>query len=490
MREYLLWIMLLAIWNIVLFFDNALGVSVVLFIVPLLGFMYYVLKKNKKINNKKGLLYMIPITLLSITYMLFDNELFSVLNVFAIPVLITFMYIYTVNPTYRIGNIIKNVFRLLLFPYKFVARLYRVTIIRLKEIFRMTDKSTRVLKMLLIVIPITVVIIALLSSADMIFGNIFSVFLDKLLDILRLEFFDNLLGRITMFIIVFFVIGCTVMYLTYDYNKEEDNKKSNNKNRDLLTIKSLTTVLNIIYIVFGYIQIKSLLLHSVSSGINYAEYARQGFFELMVVSIINITLILITRKYETKNNIKEYRYVKVMNVLMVFLTIIIIASSFIRMHMYEAAFGYTTLRLLVFVTLITEAILMIPTVMYIFNSKVNIVKSYMIITLCAYIACNFMNMDYLIARRNVNRYYSVKDIDIDYLMNYNADNVPVIIELYNKDIEEDLSLDINDYLYSLKYTYTGHENEIFGFNLSRNKAKKLLEKVELIRDYRDYSEVE
>ena len=186
MREYLLWIMLLAIWNIVLFFDNALGVSVVLFIVPLLGFMYYVLKKNKKINNKKVLLYMIPITLLSITYMLFDNELFSVLNVFAIPVLITFMYIYTVNPTYRIGNIIKNVFRLLLFPYKFVARLYRVTIIRLKEIFRMTDKSTRVLKMLLIVIPITVVIIALLSSADMIFGNIFSVFLDKLLDILLL----------------------------------------------------------------------------------------------------------------------------------------------------------------------------------------------------------------------------------------------------------------------------------------------------------------
>ena len=140
-------------------------------------------------------------------------------------------------------------------------------------------------------------------------------------------------------------------------------------------------VLNIIYIVFDFIQIKSLIFHSVSSDINYAYYARQGFFELLVVSIINLTIILITRRFENKNNKKEFKFIKIMDVIMIFLTIVIIVSSFLRMHIYEMEYGYTVLRLLVFAVLITEAILMIPTVMYIFNKEFNIVKSYMLITL-------------------------------------------------------------------------------------------------------------
>ena len=304
MREYLIWLVLLALWNIVLLFGNTFGVNVVLFIIPLLGFLYYVLKKSGKIRNKKGLLYMIPITLLSCTYFLFDSELFTILNVFVIPILITFMFIYTIKPTYTFVGIFKGIFRLFLLPYKYVARFYRVLTIRMKEKFKMTNKSTRVLKMLLIVVPITIFIIALLSSADTIFGSIFKDFLDELLNILKFKFFDNLLGRITMFIVILFVLGCITMYLVYEYDGEEDKKKVS-VSRDLFTIKTLTTVLNIVYAVFGYIQIKSLIFHSVSSGINYAEYARRGFFELMFVSLINITLILITRKFETDDNKKE-----------------------------------------------------------------------------------------------------------------------------------------------------------------------------------------
>ena len=178
-----------------------------------------------------------------------------------------------------------------------------------------------------------------------------------------------------------------------------------------------------------------------------------------------------------------------MNVIMVVLTIIIIASSFIRMHMYESAYGYTILRLLVFVTLITEAILMIPTVMYIFNSKVNIVKSYMIIILCAYVITNFANIDYLIARRNVNRYYSVNDIDLDYLKNFTSDNVGVLIELYDKTEDKELKEKLSDYFYSLKYMYN-EESNVFEYNISRYKAKNKIEKVKLIKDYKDYLDIE
>ena len=110
------------------------------------------------------------------------------------------------------------------------------------------------------------------------------------------------------------------------------NGEKETKKRDLFTIKFLFIVLNIIYVVFDFIQIKSLLLHSVASNINYAEYARQGFFQLMIVSVINIAIILISKKFENKDNEKEFKFIKAMGILMVLLTIVIIISSFLRMQ--------------------------------------------------------------------------------------------------------------------------------------------------------------
>ena len=160
-----------------------------------------------------------------------------------------------------------------------------------------------------------------------------------------------------------------------------------------------------------------------------------------------------------------------MNVIMVFLTIIIIVSSFLRMNLYESAYGYTTLRLLVYVILMTETILMIPTVMYIFNSNVNIFKAYFVIILCSYVITNYMNIDYMVARRNVNRYYINDKIDLDYLRNYGYDNIPVLVELYNKTDDLILKEDLREYLETMKDL---NETSIFEFNISKYRANKLL----------------
>ena len=476
MAGYFIWIILLALWNTILFFARDYNLNVILFIIPLMGYLYYVLKRNNKIINKKGLLYIIPIILLSLTYLIFSNSLFRVLNFFAIIVLISFMFIYTTNETYNICLLAKRVIYYLFEPYKYIARLFRVTIMKIKDRIKMKDKTSKLIKTLLIVIPIAIVIIALLSSADMIFGEIFGNILDDLLDILKIEFIDKLLGRIFVFIIIFFMIGCTTMYIMFEKN-EKDEVKKETKSIDLLTSKVLLCVLNIIYIVFDFIQIKSLIFHSVSSDINYAYYARQGFFELLVVSIINLTIILITRRFENKNNKKEFKFIKIMDVIMIFLTIVIIVSSFLRMHIYEMEYGYTVLRLLVFAVLITEAILMIPTVMYIFNKEFNIVKSYMLITLVAFLVVNFMDMDYLIARRNVNRYYYVDDIDINYLENYSYDNVPVLIELFNKTEDTKIKEELDYYLHDVKENVEA-KRSIIEFNISHYWAKRLLDNYE------------
>ena len=472
MSSYILWILLLAIWNVILFYGNELGISVILFIAPLLTFIYMFLSKNKKINNKKGLLYMVPILLLSLSYLLFSNSLFNTINCVVITLLFGVLYVYTIKPVSKIGDLVDKTISLLVLPLTYIGNFFRVSTSRFSEKLKVSSKTKKVLLSCLIVLPIVLIVIALLSSADLIFGELFDKVFGRIFDFIRDVLFDDFFGRIITFIIVFFAIGTSMMYLLYEFpGKEKEAVVKETKTRDVFTIKLLVSVLNIIYIIFDVIQIKSLMLHSVASNINYAEYARQGFFELLVVSIINIAIILISKKFETKDNEKDFNYINIMNVIMVFLTIIIIVSSFLRMNLYESAYGYTTLRLLVYVILMTETILMIPTVMYIFNSNVNIFKAYFVIILCSYVITNYMNIDYMVARRNVNRYYINDKIDLDYLRNYGYDNIPVLVELYNKTDDLILKEDLREYLETMKDL---NETSIFEFNISKYRANKLL----------------
>ncbi len=474
MSSYIIWILLLALWNVILFYGNDLGLNVVLFMIPLLTFVYIFLRKNEKINNKKGLLYLIPMSLLSLTYLLFDDTSFSALNCIAITVLFGVLYVFTIKPVDRLSELVDEAISLLVVPITYIGNFFRVSTAKIREKIKVSKKARKILLSCLIVLPIVLIVVSLLSSADLIFGELFDKIFGGIIDFIEDVIFDDFFGRLIVFIIVFFAIGTSMMYILYEYPKKNDKKiVKETKTRDVFTIKLLVSVLNVIYIIFDVIQIKSLMLHSVATTINYAEYARRGFFELLIVSVINIAIILVSKKFETKDNEKEFNYINIMNVLMVFLTIIIIVSSFLRMNLYESAYGYTTLRLLVYVALMTETILMIPTVMYIFNSNIKIFKSYIVIILCAYVITNYMDIDYLVARRNVNRYYVNEKIDIDYLKNYGYDNIPVLVELYNKTDDLYVKEELREYLTIMKEDIDQYS--VFTFKLSRYKAYKALE---------------
>ena len=476
MSEFIIYIFLLSLWNLILFYGNSYGMQVTLFMIPLLIYIYYFLKKNKKINNKYGLLFMIPIVLLSLTYFIYDNSTFSILNKLVIFILFFLMYIFTINPSYKLDKIFTDGVTLVFAPIACIGKFFKEVGNKISINIKLSNKTKKVLKSLLIVLPVVIIVLILLSSADMIFDDIFSSIFRKIGDLFRFRIFNDLISKIIYTLIIFTVIGVDSIYLLRDYNKENIKVKES-KTKDLFTIKLLVSILNIIYIIFDFIQIKSLLLHHVSSGFNYATYARQGFFELLVVSVINISIILISKNMQNKDNEKEFKFINIMSIIMVFLTIIIIISSFMRMNLYENAYGYTMLRLLVYVTLITEGILMIPTVMYIFNPKFNIVKSYMIILISVYTIITFMNFDYLIAERNIYRYYNDNKIDIEYLENSANDNIPLLVELYNKTENEKIKLSLESYFSYMKSS--NDMDNVFEYNLSKDRAYKELKKINI-----------
>lgn len=158
---------------------------------------------------------------------------------------------------------------------------------------------------------------------------------------------------------------------------------------------------------------------------------------------------------------------------MVFLTFIIIVSAFLRMYLYEQAYGYTLLRLLVYVTLFTEVVLLIPTVKYIINPETKITRDYIIIIVFIYTFINLINIDSVIAKKNIERYYETTKIDLMYLESYSTDNIPDLINLYKNSNDKELKYELKEYFKNVDTSITCFQE----YNLSKIKARDLIKEM-------------
>jgi len=466
MNKFFTWILLLVIGNSILFYDKDLGISVILFVVPLLVFLYYVFKEKHLIKNKYGLLLMIPIILLSLTYFIYNNNFFGFMNLFVIPILFVIMYIMAINPSSKAIQFFKDVVVLFFKPFKYLDDCCSQLADYISCKIKISDKTKIVVKSIVIILPILFIILLLLSSADMIFNSAFSRLFNWLEDIMDDFSLYNVMGRLIQLSLLFIYLSLVILFLVKDFSKKEPISKEK-KTSDNFTIKLLLTVLNVVYVIFDIIQIKSLIFHSVGDGITYAEYARQGFFQLMFVSLINISIILYSKKYKNQDS----KYINIMSIVMVILTFVIIVSSFLRMNLYEQEYGYTLLRLLVYITLFTEVILLIPTVKYIINPQTKILNYYIVIIVSVYTFINFINIDGVIAEKNIKRYYDNSKLDLYYLENYSTDNVSYLIRLYDKADDKNIKKDLKSYLSRLDTSMDGFQE----LNLSKVYAKKLID---------------
>lgn len=201
----------------------------------------------------------------------------------------------------------------------------------------------------------------------------------------------------------------------FQIQKEREYKEREAKNygnKYSFTIKLLLIALNVIYLIFCYIQIKSLFAKiNLEESFNYAYYARSGFFQLMFVSLINFVVILISSKL---NSNKE-KVIKALNILLVVFTIIIVLSSMYRMNMYEMEYGLTYLRVFVYIILITELIVFVPLTIYIIKDNFKFIKWGLGIALTVYCVVNFVNLEKIIVTKNINRNPEEKDIDYNYI---------------------------------------------------------------------------
>lgn len=446
----------LSLWQSLLFWKQDLGISVLLFTIPIIWITTKLLKGN--IKNKKALLISIPIIVLSSTYFIFDNLTFYLINIVLIPILYLIMIIWAISD-FQIKSIIYKIILMIFEPLNYIGDVIRAV---LKE-FNPKEKDEQIgekkeknniFKAVCFTGIIALIVIGLLCSADNEFAKIFSTIF-KDINIFNVS---ELTGRIIIIIIAFFYFaGFFMNMLDKENGLKEFEKDEKAEKKESYTIRMMITVLNLVYLVFCFTQIKVLFTEQ---NIKYSEFARKGFFQLMIVSLINIVMILKANNKNLRENEKQDKYKKTMCIVMVIFTLVIIISAFARMTLYQQNYGYTRLRVLVDLTLITEIILLIPTVIYILENKINLIKTYFVIIVTMYCIVNFVNIDKFIVKNNINRYKETGNIDLNYL-----------IEMNNTDlVEQLLELDNTEFKYSEKlYSQSNIDKQLIKEKIERQK---------------------
>lgn len=407
----------IAILQSILFYGNKIGISMLIFEIIFNGILLFIFAKKNKIKNKTGIILIFPILVLSSTYFIFTNKTFYIANIFIIMLLNILMYIIMVNEKTELKNnliylykLIINIMSKIKFPINYTKR-------EVEEYIGKNNKNHKInkndwkktVKSLIIVFFIVGIVLILLSSADEIFANLFSG-IGNIFKNINIKSISSFVLRSILVIIIYILILNSIFKIQKE-NKKEINYLKNKKALDKFTVKLLLISLNLIYLIFCFIQVKSLFLErtNMNSSFNYANYARTGFFQLMFVTFINFIIILVTNRNSKKS-------VKILNVLLVIFTIIIAISSMYRMYMYSSEYGFTYLRIFVYIILITEIITFIPILIYIFNDKIDFLKWCFIISIIVYCSINYINIENIIVNQNINKEDSSK-IDYEYLYN-------------------------------------------------------------------------
>jgi len=469
-----------------LFYKKGLGISYPIFVLVLYGVIIFNLRDKIEFKISFETILTVPIILLSLTYLIFSNYVFWFLNFMIIPALIFAQTVLITKNNYYKWFDPRFIFDLLIAIFVRTLNYMYKPIILLSQIKKRNIESdkkasvvTKVIIGLLISVPLVFVVIILLSEADKVFEYWIDSFVRRFINL-------NLADFIAQLIIGVFVCLTAFSYLwSLRNDKDKDFCKSIGDNfrvkkiLDPIIVLTVLITVNMIYVVFTVIQF-SYLFGSISSllpeGVTYAEYARRGFFELVAVTIINVSILIgIINLTKIENSIIS-GILKIMNSCLVACTMVMLLSAHFRMSLYEQEYGYTYLRVFTHAFMLFIFAILVVTLIKVWKENFCLIKSYIVISIIAYLAINFFNVDVFIADNNIKRYKAdnSKTIDTEYLSNLSNDAVPYLVKLLD-DKNEEVVKDVKYVLNSRKKRLES-KKDWQSFNISDFRAKNVLEK--------------
>lgn len=469
--KYLVGAILLGLLFYFCFYDYYINIAGLVYPLFLIGLYIITWKtmKNQEIQFQKHCLgYVVCSFLLAISTILTTNFLIIFLNTVGIIILylITLCKCYLTNKEMGMQGYIMTIGRCISGAFVCSRFFFKHTKGKIRIKRSNSEKSKNIILGILLAIIFLIVVAPLLSQADPVFRKILHSPFQK---VHITNGYEIVRGICFVFIpaILFYGLICSC-YIRYI---EPEERAYSLWKPDAIII--MTGIIAITYILFCSIQITYLFggLFELPEGITYAEYARQGFFQLLWVAVINIGLVLLLKIRCTPSK-------KLNSILLVLsvCTVIMMISSAYRMILYVKVYDLTRLRFLVLWFLIFLMFVVGQTMYYIYHTKFRIGKWIFTTALVAYMILSFGRMDYIIAKYNINSNEYITPNNFVYLKNLSLDATPAIAELskdrllidhedneYYYEYEVDIKEGYDLYFYWIVNEYS---SSIRGFNIS------------------------
>ena len=303
--------------------------------------------KNDDIN-KKAFYLLIPIILIIFSNLILIllkgtlDENNEILNIIVLPILISIYLFSLINRNYKIALVnIPLMFKI--FP-RYLFR--NLKFLKIKTNREKTNKILNAVFGIIVGIVFSIVILLLLMSSD----DYFNKFVSKAFISINFDF--SKIMQFVIFFIIIFSIGVNLIRNRYIVMKENKTRKI-----DHTIIISMLSVINLVFVLFLISEVSKLCGNflQIPKGYIYSSYAREGFFQLLFVTIINFSIILYLL-YKT-NVIKENKIIRNLVLILIAFSVLLIFNSYYRMFLYIGKFGFTNLRLQVILFLFMELIL-------------------------------------------------------------------------------------------------------------------------------------
>jgi hypothetical protein len=204
-----------------------------------------------------------------------------------------------------------------------------------------SNRAQSALRGIAITLPVVAIFALLLASADPLFAQ-FRDAIERVLE--NLDFLPRAL----------FFVGLLALVLgTYSFAGSEKASATTaptavSHSRWLGPTERLILLTSVaaLFWIFIAIQLSYLfgnLPNVVNSGVTFAEYARRGFGELTVVATATVLLILFCDRFASTEG--KRGTINAITIALIVAVLFLLASALHRVSLYEAAYGFTTMRL-------------------------------------------------------------------------------------------------------------------------------------------------
>ncbi|MER5774056.1 DUF4173 domain-containing protein [Streptomyces sp. NPDC002039] len=161
----------------------------------------------------------------------------------------------------------------------------------------------------------------------------------------------------------------------------------------------------------------------------YAEYARQGFWQLLWATVFVLAVIALALRWAPRGGAGDRRFVRVVLGTLCLLTLVVVASAVRRMDLYVDAYGLTRLRLsVVTVELWLGLVIVLLMAAGVFGGRW-LARAVVGSAAATVLVFGLMSPDGIIAETNVARYTSDEKIDVEYFRHLSADAAPALDRL-------------------------------------------------------------